>query len=242
MDKQANVDTAAQLKFFEHSLTMLETEAFTFSMMLIQDSNTRLMYGQNIKKMSNELKDAVRLGVLSPEQGAIKANFLRNQLLEVGRLKTSPLLRLFAEQMKKTGRPFEEIQNKKADQLFKQSFTTLNNLQIDEVHTAIIEASGKSNTVANTQAQIYGKYGKGLFIISIAIAIYEIVQAENKLREAAKHITLAAASAAGGYFVGNYVIAAGICTATMPVCAGIAIFAGALIVGISADFAFDGIF
>lgn len=41
---------------------------------------------------------------------------------------------------------------------------------------------------------------------------------------------------------GNLALTAGVCSATMPFCAGVAIIAGALIVGLGADIAFEGIF
>jgi hypothetical protein len=81
-----------------------------------------------------------------------------------------------------------------------------------------------------------------LLFVSLALAAYEVAQANDKPREIARQGALATAGIVGGWAVGNAAVAAGVCAATAPVCVGAMVFAGGLLAAYGADAGFGSLY
>lgn len=229
-------------KIFEHALLMLQTEANNFAYMFIKDARLRSQYSSGIKTMSNELLDDVKSGRISAMSGAQQANYLRNELMDVVRRRSHPILLAYARSLKLNSVGKNDILEKKSMDLFKKSFSALTAAEVDAVYLEAIAASGRSRESVNRLAAIYGRAGKGLFVLSLAIALYEIYEADNRMRETAKQSAIVGSSIAGGVALGAASVAAGICAATAPICVTVASIAGAIAGGLGMEYAFNGIF
>lgn len=87
-----------------------------------------------------------------------------------------------------------------------------------------------------------GKIGRRLFLVSLAVAAYEIYEAEDKPREVARQSVLAGAGIAGGLAGGAGAVSAGVCAATAPVCVGVTALVGGLLFAFGADLTFGTIY
>ncbi|HLU01828.1 MAG TPA: hypothetical protein VKZ94_03650 [Advenella sp.] len=230
-----------QKKMFEHAMLMLETQTTSFAYMFIKDNRLRQLYVENIHKMSLEYRALVDLGKLTPEQGAVEANKLRNEILELTRRGSSPIARKYAKALKPTGRSWDYMKDYKAGSIFNGTFDQLNASEQNTVYKAIIDSSGKSDEYSTRIASVLGKYGRGLFVVSIVIAAYDIYESDNKAREAAKQVTVAGGSIIVGYGVGG-IAAATVCAAANIGCVAVATVAGALVGGLGVEAVFDGLF
>jgi hypothetical protein len=79
-------------------------------------------------------------------------------------------------------------------------------------------------------------------LVSLAVALYEIIRADDKQREVARQGALASAGLAGGWAAGGTAVAAGMCAATAPVCVGAAAVIGGLLAAYGADVGLDSLY
>ncbi len=229
-------------KVFEHALLMLQSEATSFAYMFIRDSRLRLQYGRRIKTMSEEMRTAVKNGRLSPREAAHKANYLRNEILMLVRSKNHPILLAYSRNIKRHGKTLNSVLEEKARMRFNQNFGLLNKTEQDAVFLEAIVASGKSRDSVNRLSMVFGRAGKGLFVLTLAIALYEIYESKNKLREAARQTAIAGSGIAGGVGFGTASVATGLCAATSVFCVTIASILGAITAGLGTDYLFDDTF
>ncbi|WP_226376754.1 hypothetical protein [Pantoea stewartii] len=130
--------------------------------------------------------------------------------MEMIRTRSTPLGRAMAERMKSSGKTLNELVAKKATSLFgpKTNFAS------------IVEYAGKSNPSVNLKMLQLSRAGKGLIVLSLAISVYEIYTAENKVAETGKQIAINGAGIAGGALAGL------VCGPGAPVCVLIGGFVG----------------
>jgi hypothetical protein len=108
-----------------------------------RDARVRANYYNQAQAASRELEACVSMGEMSAEEAALKANELRNALLEAGRLNSSDIGRAVAVVEKATGLKMEELQAKYAGQLFGKEFATLTTAERDTVFLEIVRACGR---------------------------------------------------------------------------------------------------
>lgn len=115
---------------------------------------------------------------------------------------------------------------KKATSLFGSgvNFNTLSEVQKNQVYASIVESAGKSNPSVNLKMLQLSRAGKGLIVLSLAIAVYEIYTAENKVAETGKQIAINGAGIAGGAAGGA--MAGLMCGPGAPACVVIGEFVG----------------
>ena len=224
------------------ALDALQATATNFSAMCINDSKVRVQYMRDISAIATEFQQAVQSGRLSPSEAAAGAQKLRNQILELSRLRSSPTGRAYATQLKKHGRTFAELTEKWAQNLFKRPFGALSEAQQASVYLEVIKAAGRADQNVAALARTLGKVGQRLLLVSLAIAVYDISMAEDKPHEVARQGALAAAGVAGGWALGAGAVATGVCVATAPVCVGAAALIGGLLFAFGADLAFGTVY
>jgi hypothetical protein len=221
----------------DNALLMLESEAVNFSVRFIGDASVRANYVAQATQFAEETVALVNSGALTPRQGAERAHAMRNSLLDAGRLKSSDIGRAAAELEKATGLTLEQLTTKYAKQLFTKEFAQLTAAEQDQVLLAVVRASGRPNAQFTAAARNLGKVGRGLVLVSIAMAAYSIASSDRPGREAVKQGTTAGlgflGSLAGGAAAGL------VCGPGAPVCVGIGAVIGGAAFAFGADMSFD---
>jgi len=230
---------AAKDPILQNALLALESEFVNFGIRFIQDKGVRAEYMAKAKAASDEILESVMKGEATPGEGAAAANTMRNGLLDAGRLKSSDIGRAVAEAEKASGLTMDDLTAKYAGKLFKKAFEDLGPEEQDTVFIEIIRAAGRPNPKWNRIAMQLGEAGKGLIIISLAFAVYDVASSDRPGREAVKQ-----GASLGIGFVGSLAggaVAGLACGPGAPICVGVGAFVGGLIFVVGTDFAFDDI-
>lgn len=173
----------------------METQAVNFGYRFITDSNVRAMYMAKTKAMSKELLTAYKTGDLTPKQAAEAANKMRNEIMEFARVKSSDFGRAKAKALKAKGLDLDQLTDKYAQKIFKKSFSQLTDAQKNKIYLSIVESAGRANPKVSAKASRLGKVGKGLWILTACIAIYNVSVADNKIKAAGRE----SANIGGGF-------------------------------------------
>lgn len=221
----------------EHAVRTLESEALNFAMRFIRDSNVRLNYLAEIRKFSQQILSEVRQGGLSYGEGAKQANEMRNSIMEASRIKSSDIGRAQAISLKSKGLLLEELTEKYAQQFFKKSSSALSEAERNQVFLEIIKAAGRDRSRETARALRFGKLGKGLWVLTIGIAVYNVTTAEDKTEAVTREGVGIGGGMLGGAAGGA---AAGLaCGPGAPVCVTVGVFVGGALGALGADLSFD---
>ncbi len=190
------------------------------------DGSLRTRYARLINEMSREMKMKVRAGQMTWEQAARMANEQRNVIMEMIRSRSSSVARALAQDMKSNGLTLEMLLDKKAKSLFGQDFTRLTANQQNDVYRAVIESAGRSNPRVNVMMRRLSRAGRGLLVLSLGVAVYNVATAEDKTQAAMQEGAVFGGGILGGMAGGA---AAGtICGPGAPVCSTVGAFVGAI--------------
>lgn len=217
----------------EVALRALETEAVNFGYRLTKDAATRQWYIQKTQEMTTELRARVRSGELSPRRAAEMAQEMRNEIMEAARARTSDMGRAGARQLKAKGRALDELIDKYAQRKYSRGFQQLTQGQQDEVLLEIVDAAGRQNPKVNARQAKLGALGRGLWVLSAVIAVYNISVAEDKAHATGREVANVAGGFAGGAMAGA---AAGIWFGPIGVAVGVAV--GGVVGSLIADEAY----
>ena len=231
------VSSESSGSILENALRVMEEEAVAFSQRFIQDAKVRANYVEQAKKLSEEILKDVTEGKITTQVGADKAHAMRNGILDASRLQNSDIGRAISEAEKATGKTLLELMEHYAGKLHGKDFAKLTAAEQDAVFLEIIKASGRPNPKWTSLAAKFGKAGKGVLVVTLAISAYTIWTSDRPGREAAKQgVTVGVGflgSVAGG-------AAAGLaCGPASPVCVGVGAFVGGMAFALGADFTFD---
>lgn len=218
---------------YREAILALEVAGLNFANSWINDTRVRQEYIRRTQSMSQSLREAVSTGAKSPRQAAKIASEMRNEIMEAARQKTSSLGLAKAKNLKAKGLAFDDLVKKYANRKFSKPFEQLTKGQQDEVLMDIVSSAGKANPKVNLRVKRLGAAARGLWVISIAVAVYNVGSAENKVDAAGREATSLAGGIAGGAATGA---AAGIWLGPIGVGVGIAI--GGALGAIMADRAY----
>jgi len=140
---QINTDN----QVLEEALKAFETQAMNFAIRFIKDSKVRFQYMDKTKALSNEYLLKVQRGQLTACQAANEVNLLRNEIMELARLRSSDIGKARAESLKKTGKTLEGLCEHYAKKKFCKDFVNLTKVQQNEVYKEIIKAAGNEGVV-----------------------------------------------------------------------------------------------
>lgn len=222
---------------FQHAMAALQGDLTATMATLNIDPKTRLEYGKRIQQMSDELFVKASRGAISWEAAATEASQTRNLIMELMRYRTTPVGKAIAEKLKAEGKTLSDLIITKTESLFgrRVTFGQLSQTQKNQVFAAIVKSSGKSNQIVNDKLTRWGTAGKSLIFITLAVAIYQIYESDDRLSETGHQMALATAGVIGGWAGG---VAAGLmCGPAAPVC----VIAGAFIGGALAAWEMDRI-
>lgn len=158
--------------------------------------------------------------------------------MEAQRAKTSSIGLSIARFMKKEGKTLAELEAKYADKLYGKTFVVLKPNQKNDVWRLIVQKSGEPQARASNGAKWVGRAGRGLFVLTITIAVYHIATAEDKVRAAANEGVAVGGGVAGATALGS---AGLVCGPAAIACVPIGVFVGGVLGAMGADWAFDQI-
>ena len=233
---------SADRQILEQALSTLHATASNFAFTCIKDSSVRAQYMRDITATSNEYRNLIQVGKMTAQDAAEQVSSLRNNIMDLSRLRSSPIGRAYAMKLKRYGRSMAELTEKYAQRQFRKGFETLSESQKTKNYLEIVRSAGRHDPAVAALAQKLGKIGRRLFLVSLAVAVYEVYEAEDKPMEVARQGIIAGAGIVGGATVGAGAVAAGVCAATAPVCVGAAALIGGMLFAFGADLTFGTIY
>jgi hypothetical protein len=168
----------------DRALESLEGAALKFSSGFISDAKQRDNYNANVKRIKAQVLSQVKAGKVSVREGAEFCYEARNKIMAETRKNTSAPGRAVAEKKKVVSPALAELLDEKAIKRFGKKFVDLGVEQKKSMYYEIVESSARPNTGFNTLNKVLKTSGKVLIVVTIAYATYEVVNAENKQKEA----------------------------------------------------------
>ncbi|MDV5353336.1 hypothetical protein QM201_00015 [Enterobacter asburiae] len=227
---------------FSAALASLQGTASNFAAHRIQDSRVREQYLRDIQKMSAEFVRAVESGKMSPREAATLASQMRNEILDLSRLRNSPVGRAYAKKLMLSGRTMADLTEHYATEMFQQPFESLSERQQATIFKEMIQSAGRDRGAVSGIAKTLSVAGKRVLFVSLAVAAYEVYQAEDKTTETMHQGAIATAGIAGGWGAGAAVVATGVCAATAPICIGVAALVGGILASVGTDLLFGTLY
>ncbi len=119
---------------------------------------------------------------------AQQAQKMRNSVMNALRGKTSDFGLALARFMKKEGKSLQQLELKYAQELYKADFSRLNSEQKGNVWKKIVAKAGEPQVRVSNSVKWFGRAGRGLFVLTVAISVYHIAKAEDKVRATANEV------------------------------------------------------
>ncbi len=220
----------------ETSLSQMEVAALNFAHRFITDGRVRLSYIAQVHNLSQEYRQRVMSGRVTAEEAAGQVQTIRNEILEAQRIRSSDIGRAKAINLKRDGLTLNELANKYAKIRFRTNFDNLSISQKNSVYLEIVDSSGRPRPSVNVAARRWSTLGKGLLIVTIGVAVYSIMKAEDKITATAREGVILGGGFAGGAAGGA--VAGLACGPGAPVCATIGVFLGGALGALGVDAAF----
>ncbi len=170
----------------EGALSLMESAAFNFSTRFINDGKVRMSYINQTRKLAQEYRTKVASGTVSLEEAAKQVQAIRNQILEAQRLRTSDVGKAITIKLKKTGLTCAGLTEKYAQSKFGTSFLKLSAANQKYIFLEIIDSSGRPGPSMNTAANRFSKLGRGLLVVTVDVAVYNIAVADDKTKATAR--------------------------------------------------------
>lgn len=215
----------------DRALELMEGSALRFSLDAISDEKIRSSYTKNIKRMSQQVRDDVKAGKITAQEGVKFSHEMRNKIMMEHRKFTSA--QAIVQRKKKEGKGLKTLLDMYSENLFQKGYDSLSEVEKKKVHYAILESSGRDNakfTTGTKKMLIMGKLG---VLVTAALATYQILNADNKPKEAARQGIIVGAGAVGGILAGIGVSA--LCGPGAPICAIAVVLAGAIAGGVAGE-------
>ncbi|EKG36546.1 hypothetical protein Pav013_4047 [Pseudomonas syringae pv. avellanae str. ISPaVe013] len=217
----------------DRALELMEGSALRFSLDAISDEKLRTSYTTNIKRMSQQVRDDVKAGNITAQEGVKFSHEMRNKIMMEHRKFTSAQGLAIVQRKKKEGKGLKTLLDMYSENLFQKGYDSLSEVEKNKVHYAILESSGRDNakfTTGTKKMLIMGKLG---VLVTAALATYQILNADNKPKEAARQGIIVGAGAVGGIFAGMGVSA--LCGPGAPICAIAVVLAGTIAGGVAGE-------
>lgn len=223
----------------DEAIAVFEGAASRFSLDAIKDAQTRTSYAANIKRVSEQVRTDVLSGKISAMEGVEYCHEMRNKIMAEHRKFTSVQGLAKAQQHKKVPPTIPELFDKYAGKDFGKSYQDLSPDQQRQIHYKVIESSGRDNariTKGTERLRVMGKVG---ILVTAAFATYEILSADNKVKETARQGIIIGGGAAGGILAGLGV--SFLCGPGAPVCAIAVVLAGSAVGGVAGSMTADAL-
>lgn len=217
----------------DRALELMEGSALRFSLDAISDEKIRASYSKNIKRMSQQVRDDVKAGRITAQEGVKFSHEMRNKIMMEHRKFTSAQGLAIAQRKKKDGKGLKTLLDIYSENFFQKGYDSLSDVEKNKVHYAILESSGRDNarfTAGTKKMLVMGKLG---VLVTAALATYQILNADNKPKEAARQGIIVGSGAVGGVLAGMGVSA--LCGPGAPICAIAVVLAGTIAGGVAGE-------
>jgi len=227
-----NQDRAA----FDSAIRALEAEIANVGTHLAIDGAARQAYASQIKAMADDLRLQASSGKITWKLAAEQANEARNAIMDVIRGRSTAVGRAMAEQLKRQGKTLNELIARKTMQLFgaNADFNRLLPAQQNMVYAEIVKSAGKSNPNVTAAMRKLTRAGRGLLVLSLALSVYTIANADDKVGAAKREVAVTGAGIGGG--IAGGALAGLVCGPGAPVCVAVGAFAGGALAAFGVDF------
>lgn len=222
-------------RMFEHAIEALQAEVANIGAQLSIDSSARLAYSTQIRALAGELAAEANAGRMTWRQAAERAQAARNEIMEVVRARSTPSGRAMAERLKSEGKTLNELIARKATQLFGPGteFARLSEAEKNRVYAEIVKSAAKSNARVDAAMRQFSRAGRALLFMSIAMSVYQIANADDKIATAGREIAVTGAGIGGG--IAGGALAGLACGPGAPVCVTIGAFVGGALAAFGVD-------
>jgi len=219
---QQNKDQA----LFLECIRLFNAEIANIGAHLHWDARARSEYIRQIAAMSQELSEQATAGKITWSEAARKAQETRNIVMQTLREQSTPVGRAYAQDSKPKGKSLNELIAEKVEKSHGKNarFDQLSTLERNEIYREIVASSGKSRPKVTAAMQRLGPAGRGLLILSVAVSVYNVATAENKMHAASREATVIGSGVAGGMAGGA--LAGLACGPGAPVCVTVGAFIG----------------
>ncbi len=211
---------------FDSAIQALEKEVANAGAHLTIDSSARSLYERLVAQMADDLRQQARSGRITWKQAANEANELRNTIMEVVRARSTPVGRAVAQQLKSEGVTLNMMVARKTVALYGKDaeFALLGPARQNIVYAEIVKSAGKSNPRITMRMRTFSRFGRSLLILSVAISVYNIATAQDKVSATGREVTVTGAGIGGG--IAGGALAGLACGPGAPVCVTIGAFVG----------------
>ena len=211
---------------FDEAIRALESEIANAGTHLTIDPAARQLYTRLIREMSEQLASEAASGRITWAQAAERANEARNATMEIIRGRSTPVGRAIAENLKREGKTLNELIARKVAQLHgaNANFETLTAGERNAVYAAIVKSAGSSNPAVTQAMRRLSYAGRGLIFLSIALSVYTVATANDKVAAAKREAAVTGAGIAGG--IAGGALAGLACGPGAPVCVTVGAFVG----------------
>ncbi len=195
----------------ETALRQMEVTANNFAMRLARSAAIRAEYVERIRAMSQDLREAVAAGQMSARKGAELANQMRNQIMEMQRLRDFDLGRSLAQRLKAKGISLEQAIERSMAKLGlgNTPFDQLPEAQQRRVLNEVIDGAGRSRPAVTGKIPKLRWAARGLWLATVLIAAYNIGTSEYPWWQSGRESANIAGGIGGGFAGGAAMGAAG---------------------------------
>ncbi len=220
---------------FEAALWALQVEVANVGAHLMLDTSARMAYARQIEAMANELRLEAASGRITWREAAIQAQEARNLIMEVVRGRSTPVGLAVAQSIKREGRTLNELIARRVQQVHGATarFDRLTVSQQSAIYADIVKSAGKSNPRITATMRQLSRAGRGLIVLSLAVSVYHVATADNKMQAAERELVVTGAGIGGG--IAGGALAGLACGPGAPVCVAVGAFAGGVLAAFGMD-------
>jgi hypothetical protein len=235
--------TAEAHRHVAHTVQHAVHGAESFAHQLGHDASLRAKYMQDVGEWAKDLMARFEAGQITEAEAALAANKMRNAFLTETRGQMSPAGQLISQMLKKEGLELPALIEKYAVKMYGKQTAQLTEKEFSAVCLRVAQRAGVTNANVNVGAKIAPVAGRALLAAAVALAIYQVATADDKVREAIKQgagfLGFWAGAKAGAIAGGAVCAFTGVGAAAAPVCGVVGGLAGGLLGSILAEEAAD---
>ncbi len=222
---------------FDHAVAALQGEVANAAFIMTNDPLLRQQYQRMTAAITRELQQKVAAHQLTWAQAARQAHALRNDALDVIRLRSTPVGRAMAEQIKSKGKTLNElIARYTLDRYGPDArFDALSAAQKNQVYGEVVKAAGRPDKKFSAKALRWLRYGRGLIVLSLAVSVYNVVTSDTPVETAGHEGAIIGAGIGGG--IAGGALAGLACGPGAPACVTIGAFVGGALAAFGVDWA-----
>lgn len=241
-DAIAKSPTAEAHRHVAHSVQHAVHAAEDFAHHLAGDAQLRTKY-MDVGQWAKDLMARFEAGQITEAEAALAANKMRNAFLMETRSQMSPAGQLISQMLKKEGLELPVLIEKYAARMFDKQTAQLSEKELSAVCLRIAERAGVTNASVNVGSKITPVAGRALLAAAVALAIYQVATADDKLREAIKQgagfLGFWAGAKVGAIAGTSACAVTGVGAAAAPVCGVVGGLVGGILGSILAEEAAD---